>query len=41
MEETQVQRRLSDAVLIEVIRGIKEVITLLIEKICQQKQIPQ
>ena len=41
MEETQVQKGLSDAVLIEIVHGIKEVITLLIEKLCQQKQLPQ
>ena len=41
MEETDGQKRLSDAVLIEIVHGIKEVITMLIEKLCQQKQLPQ
>ena len=41
MEETQVQKAFSDAVLIEIVHGVKEIITLLIEKLCQQKQLPQ
>ena len=40
MEETQVQKGLSDTVLVEIVHGIKEVIILLIEKLCQQKQLP-
>ena len=39
MKEIKVQKGLSDAVLIEIVHGIKEVVTLLIEKLCQQKQI--
>ena len=41
MEETQVQKGFSDAVLIKIVHGVKEIITLLIEKLCQQKQLPQ
>lgn len=41
MEETQVQKGLSDAVIIEIVHGVKEIITLIIEKLCRQKQLPQ
>lgn len=37
MEDSQVQKGLSDAVLIEIVHGVKEIIILLIEKLCQQK----
>ena len=41
MEETHVQKGLSDTVLIEIVHGIKEIIVLLIEKVCQQKQLSE
>ena len=40
MEDTQVKKGLSDTVLIEIVNGIKDIIILLIEKLCQQKQLP-
>ena len=38
MEETSVQKGLSDAVLIEIVHGVKEVIVLLIEKLCEKQK---
>lgn len=39
MEETQVQRGLSDEVLIEMVHSAKEVIVLLIEKLCEKQKV--
>jgi hypothetical protein len=41
MEEAQMQKGLSDAVLIEIVHGLKDIIILLIEKLCLQKQHPE
>lgn len=38
MEEKQIQKGLSDDVLIEIVHSIKEVIILLIEKLSHKKQ---
>lgn len=39
MEEQNMKKALSDDVIIEIVHSIKEVIILLIEKLCASKQI--
>lgn len=41
MEEIQAQKKFSDAVLIEIVHGVKEVIVVLIESLCRQRQLPE
>lgn len=41
MEEIQAQKKISDAVLIEIVHGVKEVIIVLIERLCRQRQLPE
>lgn len=38
VEESQGRKGLSDEVLIEIVHGVKEVIVLLIEKLCEMKR---